>query len=125
MGAAPSEIRLSPDKETLTVSFTDKKFTFTAEFLRVMSPSAEVQGHGIGQRKIIGGKKGVTITAIKPVGNYAIQLTFTDNHNSGIYTWEFFANMGEKQFDEWTNYTTSLAEKGLSRVDQGVATCAG
>lgn len=111
----PTEIRLSSDKATLTVAFNETQHTFTAEFLRVLSPSAEVQGHGIGQQKTIGGKKHVTITGIEPVGHYAVKLVFSDGHASGIYTWDYFANMGEKQFEEWQAYTQRLAKKGLKR----------
>ena len=111
----PSEIRLSADKAALTVAFGAARHTFSAEFLRVFSPSAEVQGHGMGQQKTIGGKKGVIITAIEPVGHYAVKLVFSDGHATGLYTWDFFSTMGEKQFEEWHAYTKRLAEKGLSR----------
>lgn len=111
----PTEIRLSPDKAALTVSFGEARHTFTSEFLRVLSPSAEVQGHGLGQQKTLGGKKNVIITAIEPVGHYAVRLIFSDGHATGLYTWDFFAKMGEKQFEEWQAYTQRLAEKGLTR----------
>ncbi len=111
----PTEIRLGKDKTTLTVVFTQNTYTFTAEFLRVLSPSAEVQGHGPGQQKTIGGKKNVTITGLEPVGHYALKITFSDGHASGIYTWNYFAEMGEKQLDEWQAYTKRLAAAGLTR----------
>lgn len=111
----PTEIRLGKDKTSLTVAFVEKSYTFTAEFLRVFSPSAEVQGHGPGQQKTIGGKKDVTITGVEPVGHYALKITFSDGHATGIYTWRFFAEMGEKQLDEWKAYTERLKAAGLTR----------
>ena len=112
---APTEIRLGKDKTTLTVVFAEKTYTFTAEFLRVLSPSAEVQGHGVGQQKTISGKKDVTITGLEPVGHYALKIVFSDGHASGIYTWHYFADMGEKQRDEWQAYTDRLRAAGLKR----------
>lgn len=111
----PSQIRLNKEKDALTVTFEETSYTFTAEFLRVNSPSAEVQGHGAGEKKLVPGKKQVTIQAVAPVGHYAVQLTFSDGHNTGIYTWEYFADMGERQFDIWSEYTQALQQKGLSR----------
>ena len=111
----PSHIRLHKDKDALTVSFPEACYTFTAEFLRVNSPSAEVQGHGPHQKKCLGGKKMVTIQAIEPVGHYAIRLIFSDGHSTGIYTWDYFADMGEKQFDIWADYAKTLKEHGLHR----------
>lgn len=119
LSSAPTEIRLAPTKDVLKVSFGEASYSFTAEFLRVTSPSAEVQGHGPGEAKTIGGKKSVTITTIEPIGHYAIKPTFSDGHNTGIYTWAYFADMGENQFDVWASYTQKLAEKGLSRAPQG------
>ena len=86
---APQEIRLSADKRTLTVVFPDHTYTHTATALRVNSPSAEVQGHGPGQRRVVTGKEAVTITAIAPMGTYAVQLEFSDGHRTGIYTWDY------------------------------------
>lgn len=111
----PSEIRLSADKSALTVSFGEVKHTFTAEFLRVTSPSAEVQGHGPGDLKTIGGKKNVTIKGIEPVGHYAVKLVFSDGHATGIYTWTYFADMGEKMTEKWQGYTNRLQQLGLTR----------
>ena len=112
---SPTEIRLAKSKDSLSVAFPNEAFSFTAEFLRVNSPSAEVQGHGYGEKKLIPGKKNVTITAIEPVGHYAIRLTFSDGHSTGIYTWDYFAEMGEKQFDVWAEYTQALKKNNLSR----------
>ena len=114
----PQQIRLNKAKDTLTVAFDETSYTFTAEFLRVNSPSAEVQGHGAGQQKLVPGKKCVTIQAVEPVGHYAVRLTFSDSHNTGIFTWEYFADMGERQFDVWAEYTQALAQRGFSR-EQG------
>lgn len=114
---APTQIRLAKTKDSLSVSFPEGDYTFTAEFLRVNSPSAEVQGHGPGQKKLIPGKKNVTIKAVEPVGHYAVKLTFSDGHSTGIYTWQYFSDMGEKQFDVWAAYTDALKEKGLSREE--------
>ena len=91
VATAPQELRLSADKRTLTVFFAERTCVHTAEALRVNSPSAEVQGHGPGQQKIVTGKADVTITAIVPVGTYAVQLVFSDGHRTGIYTWDYLA----------------------------------
>ena len=114
----PRQIRLNKAKDALTVAFDETSYTFTAEFLRVNSPSAEVQGHGAGQQKLVPGKKHVTIQAVEPVGHYAVRLTFSDGHNTGIFTWEYFADMGERQFDVWAEYTEALTQRGFSR-EQG------
>ena len=111
----PTEIRLSEDKTNLTVVFPEASHTFSAEFLRVLSPSAEVQGHGAGQQKTIGGKKSVRITGIEPVGHYAVKITFSDGHATGIFTWTYFADMGKKYDAEWQGYTQRLEAAGLSR----------
>lgn len=116
----PSQIKLNKSKDALTVSFGETVFTFTAEFLRVNSPSAEVQGHGHGQKKLIPGKKTVTIQGVEPVGHYAVRLNFSDGHNTGIFTWDYFQEMGEKQFDVWAEYNQALRESGMSR-DPGKA----
>jgi DUF971 family protein len=116
----PSEIRLSPDKRTLTVSFEDgKRFELSAEYLRVMSPSAEVQGHSAAERKTVGGKANVSIMAIHPVGNYAVRLVFDDLHNTGLYTWAYLAELGEEKGRRWSAYVADLAAKGLSRDRPG------
>lgn len=115
----PTQIKLNKAKDALTVSFGETDYTFTAEFLRVNSPSAEVQGHGPGQKKLVPGKKDVTIQGVSPVGHYAVRLDFSDGHNTGIYTWEYFADMGERQFDVWAEYTSALKEKGLGRAPEG------
>ena len=93
----PEEIRLSKRKDSLFVKFDNGyETTLSAELLRVESPSAEVQGHGIGQKTTPTGKAKVTISALEPVGNYAIRIGFSDGHNTGIYSWEFLYEVGAK-----------------------------
>lgn len=115
-GPWPVEIRLSNDKKTLTVRFDDgTDFALSAEYLRVLSPSAEVQGHSRDQRVTVPGKREVAITAIDPVGNYAVRLTFSDGHNTGIFSWSYFRRLGEERETLWQEYLGELAAKGLSR----------
>ena len=91
----PTEIRLEPGKRTLHVAYDDgQTVAIPAERLRVESPSAEVQGHGPGQKITVTGKENVTITAIQPVGNYAVRLVFDDGHATGIYTWDYLYQLG-------------------------------
>ena len=112
----PTELRLAKDRRTLTVAFDDgSQFAFPAEFLRVLSPSAEVQGHSSEQRQTVGGKEQVLVTAVEPVGNYAVRLTFDDRHSSGIYSWDYFLRLGRERETMWADYLRELAEKGLSR----------
>ena len=116
----PSEIRLSPDKRMLTVSLADgRRFELSAEYLRVMSPSAEVQGHSAGERKTVGGKANVAITAVQPVGNYAVRLVFDDMHDTGLYTWPYLVELGEEKDRKWSAYVADLQAKGLSRDRPG------
>ena len=113
----PSEIRLSKDKKLLTVTFSDQAvFEFEAEFLRVRSPSAEVQGHSPAQRVTVGGKAGVTIAKVLPVGNYAVRLAFDDGHDTGIFTWSFLSELGAEKDARWAEYIGELADKGMSRT---------
>lgn len=114
MSAAPSELRLHKDRRTLTVRFDDVAYALPAEFLRVESPSAEVKGHG-GPKVLVPGKKDVTITGLEPVGHYAVQLTFSDGHRTGIYSWDYLAELGREQPRLWGTYLRNLAEHGLSR----------
>ena len=90
-------------------------FELSAELLRVESPSAEVKGHGIGEKKIIAGKQDVTITAIEAVGNYAVRLIFSDGHDTGLYTWEYLHKLGKDKEKIWTEYLKNLQDKNLSR----------
>ena len=114
--AAPKELRVSKDRRTLTVTFADGKFfELSAEMLRVLSPSAEVQGHSPEQRVTVPGKKDVAISKIDPVGNYAVRITFDDFHDTGIYTWDYLHTLGREKDERWQAYLDELAGKGLSR----------
>jgi DUF971 family protein len=112
----PTELRLHKDRRALTVSFDNgETFDLAAEYLRVRSPSAEVQGHSPDQRKTIGGKKDVTIIDVKPIGNYAVRLVFDDTHSTGIYTWVYLLELGRTHDATWQGYLDELAIKGLTR----------
>jgi DUF971 family protein len=112
----PSELRVSPDKKTLTVSFEGGiSHVFPVEMLRVMSPSAEVQGHSPEQRVTVPNKANVSIKQLVPVGNYAIRIVFDDGHDSGLFTWVYFAELGEHKDAKWNAYLEELKTKGLSR----------
>lgn len=114
--SVPTEIRVNKDKDNLDIEFdTGDKFSFTAEFLRVMSPSAEVRGHSPDQKKTVPGKKNVKIATIEEVGHYAIKIVFDDGHDTGIYSWKHLHEIGEEQEGLWMAYLEELAEKGLSR----------
>ena len=114
--AWPTEIRLSKDRRTLTVSYdTGETYSLAAEYLRVFSPSAEVQGHSPEQRQLVAGKGAVEIARVEPVGNYAVRLHFDDRHDTGIYSWSYFQHLGRQHEGLWTSYLEELAEKGLSR----------
>jgi DUF971 family protein len=111
-----TELRLNRKDRTLEVAFADgARFALPAEYLRVESPSAEVQGHGPGQRTIVAGRRHVGIMNIEPVGNYAVRLMFDDLHNTGIYSWEYLHQLGVEQAQRWEAYLGSLAARGLSR----------
>ena len=113
---APSELRVSKDRRLLAVTFPDEgPFEFTAEMLRVLSPSAEVQGHSPEQRVTVPNKKDVTIARIEPVGNYAIRIKFDDLHDSGIFSWRYLYELGERQEELWAKYLAELEARGLSR----------
>lgn len=113
---APSELRVSKDRRVLTVTFPGHSpFEFTAELLRVLSPSAEVQGHSPEQRVTVPGKKDVAIAGIEPIGNYAVRITFDDMHDTGIFTWDYFHTLGHEKAARWQSYLDELADKGLSR----------
>ena len=112
----PTEIRLSKDRRTLTVSFDNgESHGLAAEYLRVFSPSAEVQGHSPAERKLVPGKEAVTILAVEPVGNYAVRLQFDDMHNTGIFSWDYLLRLGRERETNWAGYLAELEEKGLSR----------
>lgn len=112
----PVEIRVLRAEKALEVQFDDgKSFKLPAELLRVESPSAEVQGHGPGQRTIVAGRRHVGIMAVEPVGNYAIRIKFDDLHDTGIFSWDTLYDYGERQDELWRNYLDALKERGLSR----------
>lgn len=112
----PTEIRLSPAKDQLHIAFEGgEAYTLSAEYLRVFSPSAEVQGHTPSERKVVGGKKAVTIAKIEPVGNYAVKPVFSDGHDTGLYTWLYLRDLGAHHEKLWAQYLTELGERGLTR----------
>lgn len=114
--AWPTELKLDAEKRTLQVSFDDgESFALPAEMLRVLSPSAEVQGHSPEQRVIVPGKKNVRITQLTPVGNYAIRIAFDDGHDTGLYVWDYLRDLGENQDARFQSYLDELAAKGLTR----------
>jgi DUF971 family protein len=112
----PTELRLDKDKRVLTVTFDDgQNFALPAELLRVLSPSAEVQGHSEDQRVTVAGKKNVGIVRIEPVGNYAARIVFDDGHDTGLFVWEYLRELGENRDARWQSYLKDLAAKKLSR----------
>ena len=112
----PTELRLSKDKRSLQIAFDDgATFELPAEYLRVMSPSAEVQGHSPSERKTVPGKRQVEIIGIEPVGNYAVKLIFDDMHDTGIFGWDYLFELGRDQAERWRNYLGELDARGLSR----------
>ena len=112
----PTEINFHQKSRVLEITFDDGKcFEMTSEFLRVYSPSAEVRGHGPGQEVLQLGKEDVNIKQIEPVGNYAIQLHFDDEHNTGIYSWDTLYDLGSNQEQLWKDYLARLEEAGHKR----------
>jgi DUF971 family protein len=113
---APTEIKLHQKSQVLEITYADGKcFRLPAEFLRVHSPSAEVRGHGPGQEVLQTGKKDVRINAVDPVGHYAVQLRFSDGHDTGIYSWDLLYDYGERQDKMWQQYLDRLRAAGGSR----------
>jgi DUF971 family protein len=112
----PTELRLRKDRKALTVAFDDgASFELPAEYLRVRSPSAEVQGHSPAERRVVGGKREVRILELQPIGNYAVRLLFDDTHSTGIFTWEYLFELGRNRENYWRDYLGELKEKNLSR----------
>ncbi|MGU3362434.1 gamma-butyrobetaine hydroxylase-like domain-containing protein [Methylobacterium sp. M6A4_1b] len=112
----PTEIRLSGDKRTLNVAFEDGgRFALPAEYLRVSSPSAEVQGHSPSERKVVAAKRDVAILKVEPIGNYAVKLTFDDMHDTGLFGWGYLYDLGREYRNRWATYLSELEERGLSR----------
>ena len=115
-GVWPTELRVSKDRRNLTVTFnTGETHALSAEMLRVMSPSAEVQGHSPDQRITVGGKEKVEIMQMKPVGNYAVRINFDDMHDTGIFSWTYLLELGREKDLRWDAHLRELKEKGLSR----------
>jgi DUF971 family protein len=113
---APTELRVSKDRKLLTVSFPGPAvYQLPAEMLRVLSPSAEVQGHSPEQRVTVPGKKDVAIRDIVPTGNYAARIVFDDGHDTGIFTWTYLEELGREKEARWQAYLDELTAKGLSR----------
>lgn len=118
----PTELRVQKDRDALVVVFDDgTRFTLPAEYLRVESPSAEVQGHSPDERKTVPGKRNVRILEVLPVGNYAVRLVFDDLHSTGIYSWPYLHELGREQDKRFARYLDELAAKGLSRDNAAAA----
>lgn len=112
----PEELKVAKDRKSLRIAFNDGvTHTLPAEALRVMSPSAEVQGHSPEQRKTVGGKRNVMIIGMEPVGNYAVRISFDDLHDSGLFSWTYMRQLGDEFETRWAIYEAELAEKGLTR----------
>jgi len=107
----PSNIKLSKDKKKLTITFEEVEYSFSSEFLRVYSPSAEVQGHGSGQEVLQLNKKNVEIEKLKPTGNYAIAIHFSDSHSSGIYSWNYLQYLAINHEQLWSEYCQKVNDK--------------
>lgn len=117
----PVEIRHRQAEKMLEIEFDDgKTFQYPAELLRVESPSAEVQGHGLGQKTLVPGRRDVGILKIEPVGHYAIRITFDDMHDTGIYSWRYLYALGRDKDHIWEGYLKALQEHGLSRDPRSV-----
>jgi DUF971 family protein len=116
----PKELRLVDTGKVLKVTFENGRiFDLSAEYLRIMSPSAEVKGHTEAERKTVGGKRAVAVTEVVPVGTYAVRLTFDDLHSTGIYTWDYLYELGETHAEKWAGYLRELEAKRLSRDRPG------
>ncbi len=112
----PGEIRYLAADKRLEIDFDNGvTFTYPAELLRVESPSAEVQGHGPGDKKVMAGRRHVGILEIEPVGNYAVRIKFDDLHDTGIFSWQYLYQLGRNQDEIWQAYLSALEAQGLSR----------
>ncbi|MDH5502262.1 MAG: DUF971 domain-containing protein [Gammaproteobacteria bacterium] len=115
MDITPSEIRLRKKSRLLSLAFDDgSSFDLPFEYLRVFSPSAEVKGHGPGQEVLQTGKQAVNVTAIEPIGHYAVRLVFDDGHNTGLYTWKYLHELGVNQESNWKSYLDRLKAAGYA-----------
>jgi DUF971 family protein len=116
MEPVPVELRLRKKSRLLSIVYADdSQFDLSFEFLRVHSPSADVRGHGPGQEVLQTGKEHVQISAIEPVGNYAVRLVFDDGHNTGLYTWKYLHQLGTEKEERWTAYLDRLQAAGYAR----------
>lgn len=114
--AWPTEVKHVKDEKTLVVTFDDGvTFRYPAEYLRVESPSAEVQGHSPSQKQLVPGRRHVGIMKMEPVGNYAVRIDFDDLHDTGIFSWQYLYRLGVEYDDRWQGYLNALDAKGLSR----------
>ena len=112
----PTELRLHKDRKALTVAFdSGESFDLAAEYLRVRSPSAEVQGHSPSERRTVPGKENVQIIELHPIGNYAVRLVFDDMHSTGIFSWDYLHELGLNRESYWRDYLAELKAKNLSR----------
>ena len=112
----PTELRLFKEEGRLEIEYSDGRMhSLPAEYLRVESPSAEVQGHGPSQKKIVNGRRHVKILELEPVGHYAVRIIFDDGHDTGIYSWSYLRELGDSYAERWAAYETALRERGLSR----------
>ena len=119
MSATPTKIRLRRNSRLVVISFDDgSEFEYTFEYLRVHSPSAEVMGHGPGQETLQTGKQDVAITAIEPVGRYAVRLLFDDGHDTGLYSWQYLHELGRNMATNWQSYLDRLVAAGYAREKQ-------
>jgi DUF971 family protein len=112
----PTEIRMHRKSRILELVYADgQRYNLAAEYLRVYSPSAEVQGHGPGQAVLIVGKERVGVSAIEPVGHYAIRIRFDDGHDSGLFSWQYLKELGDNEADNWAAYSERCEEAGYKR----------
>jgi DUF971 family protein len=112
----PTELRLRKDRKAFIVTFdSGESFELAAEYLRIRSPSAEVQGHSPSERRTVAGKQNVQILELLPVGNYAVRLVFDDMHSTGIFSWDYLFELGRNREKYWNEYLGELKEKNLSR----------
>jgi DUF971 family protein len=115
--AWPTELRLRKDRRVLVIRFEDREsYELPAEYLRIRSPSAEVQGHSPAERRLVAGKRDVQISELHPVGNYAVRLVFDDLHSTGIFTWDYLLELARNREAYWSEYLGELQEKRLSRA---------
>ncbi|HEX9880916.1 MAG TPA: DUF971 domain-containing protein [Hyphomicrobium sp.] len=116
MALKPPQLGISPSGDMLIVTFScGTKYELAAELLRIMSPSAEVQGHSPDQRVTVAGKRNVKIKDLRPVGAYAVRIEFDDGHDTGLFTWTYLQQLGREKEARWSQYLADLEQKGLTR----------